>query len=117
VGRVDGPKSEEQEASSPKKNNHEGTDNEATKYDRASPINRKKGAIKLKKISREVGKAQDDEVDILPAKVSKKRLNNIETLSVTERKAQKCIYERNVRENEFLPDETAVAAMQHRREQ
>nr|POF09140.1 hypothetical protein CFP56_56797 [Quercus suber] len=69
VGRADGPKSEEQDAFSPKKNNHEDIYNEAAKYDRARPINRKKSAVQLKKIAREVGKAQDAEMDILPAKV------------------------------------------------
>ena len=70
VGRVDGPKSEEQEVSSPKKNKHEGIDSEAAKW--ASPINRERNAVKWKKIAREVGKAQDAEMDTLPTKVRKK---------------------------------------------
>nr|POF06500.1 hypothetical protein CFP56_51734 [Quercus suber] len=70
LGRGDGPKSEEQDASSPKKNNHEGIDNEAAKYNKANPINRKKDVVKLKKIAKEVGKAQDAEMDILPAKIA-----------------------------------------------
>ena len=56
-------------------------------------------------------------MDITPTKVSKKRPYNIETLSVIEGKAQKCICERSVREVEVLSDETAVIAMQHRQEQ
>lgn len=114
VGRAEGLKSEEQEASSPKKKVHEGIDNEAAKNDGANPINRKKSVVKLKEIAREIGKAQDAEVDIIPTKVSKKRLNNIETLSITKGKAQKRICERSVREDEFLSDEMAVTAMQHR---
>ena len=117
VGQADRPKSEKQEESSPKKKDHEGKDNEATKNEEASLINRKKSVVKLKKIAREVGKVQDAEVDISPTKVSKKRPYNIETLFVTEGKAQKCICERSVREIEVLFDETAVSAMQHRREQ
>ena len=117
MGQADRPKSEKQEASSPKKKDHGGIDNEAAKKEEAGPINRKKSAVKLKKIAREVGKAQDVEVDITPTKVSKKRPNNVETLSVTEGKAQKRICERSVREDEFLSYETAVTAMQHCREQ
>ena len=56
-------------------------------------------------------KAQDTEVDIIPTKVSKKRPNNIETLSVTEGKAQKRICERSVKEDEFLSYEMAVTTM------
>ena len=52
-------------------------------------------------------------MDIIPTKVSIKRPNNIETLSVTEGKAQKRIYERSVKEDEFLSYEMAMIAMQH----
>ena len=73
MGQADRPKSEKQEESSLKKKDHKGIDNEAAKNEGASPINRKKSAIKLKKIAREVGKAQVTKVDIIPTKVSKKK--------------------------------------------
>ncbi|KAL0002837.1 hypothetical protein SO802_016618 [Lithocarpus litseifolius] len=109
---------EEQESTTPlkPKSNKENGESGAVLV---GPSKRKEkvGKVKIKKSAREVGKAQSAGMKTQEILLGTKRRENTEELAASEGQLQKKSYDGEGKKTNFLCDETAVAARQHRREQ